>query len=128
MNRILVVEDNEMNRNMISRRLERRGFEVSFAVDGQSGVTAAETEIPNLILMDLSLPIMDGWEATRRIKSQPQTRNIPVIALTAHETEEERVKAVEAGCDDYETKPVDIDRLVEKIKAHISSGTLQSSV
>lgn len=128
MNRILVVEDNEMNRNMISRRLERRGFEVSFAVDGQSGVTAAETEIPNLILMDLSLPIMDGWEATRRIKSQPQTRNIPVIALTAHETEEERVKAVEAGCDDYETKPVDIDRLVEKIKTHISSGTLQSWV
>lgn len=128
MNRILVVEDNEMNRNMICRRLERRGFEVSFAVDGLSGVTAAETEIPNLILMDLSLPIMDGWEATRRIKAQPQTRHIPVIALTAHETDEERVKAVEAGCDDYETKPVDIDRLVEKIKVHIFSGTLQSSV
>ena len=128
MKRILVVEDNEMNRNMISRRLERRGFEVIFAVDGQSGVAIAETEIPNLILMDLSLPIMDGWEATRRIKNKPQTRQIPVIALTAHETEDEREMATAAGCDDYETKPVDIDRLVEKINAHIASRTPQPSV
>ncbi len=119
MNRILVVEDNEMNRDMLSRRLQRRGYEVIVAVDGQAGIEAAETEHPDLILMDMSLPIVDGWEATRRVKSRPETAHIPVVALTAHALEGERQKALDAGCDDYDTKPVELERLLQKIKALI---------
>lgn len=119
MNRILVVEDNEMNRDMLSRRLQRRGYEVIVAVDGQAGIEAAETEHPDLILMDMSLPIIDGWEATRRVKTHPETAHIPIVALTAHALEGERQKALDAGCDDYDTKPVELERLLQKIKALI---------
>lgn len=117
MTRILLVEDNEMNRDMLSRRLQRRGFQVLFAVDGREGVDAAELHLPDLILMDMSLPIMNGWDATKLIKSKPLTQHIPVIALTAHVLEGERDKARSAGCDDYDTKPVDLDRLLKKIAA-----------
>ena len=115
MSKILLVEDNEMNRDMLSRRLERKGFEVIIAVDGQQGVDLAGSESPALILMDLSLSVIDGWEATRLIKADPATQNIPVIALTAHAMAGDEQKAREAGCDDYDTKPVDIKRLLEKI-------------
>jgi len=115
MRKILLVEDNEMNRDMLSRRLERKGFEVVMAVDGQAGIDMASSSNPDLILMDLSLPIIDGWEATRRIKDDPVTQNIPVIALTAHAMEGDEQKALEAGCDDYDTKPVNLNRLLEKI-------------
>ncbi len=115
MSKILLVEDNEMNRDMLSRRLERKGFEIIIAVDGQQGVDLASSESPALILMDLSLPVIDGWEATRQIKANPATQNIPVIALTAHAMAGDEQKAREAGCDDYDTKPVDIKRLLEKI-------------
>jgi len=115
MSKILLVEDNEMNRDMLSRRLERKGFEVVLAVDGQAGVDMASSSSPDLILMDLSLPIMDGWEATRRIKADPATQAIPVIALTAHAMKEDEQKAREAGCDDYDTKPVNLSRLLEKM-------------
>ena len=114
--KILLVEDNEMNRDMLSRRLIRRGFEVIFAVDGEQGVDAARREKPDIILMDLSLPVMDGWEATRRVKSDDATRGVPVIALTARAMVGDREKAMEAGCDDYDTKPVEFDRLVGKIE------------
>ena len=115
MNKILLVEDNEMNRDMLTRRLERKGFEVAIAVDGQAGVEMASSASPDIILMDLSLPVMDGWEATRQIKSDPATLSIPVIALTAHAVAGDEQKAREAGCDDYDTKPVDLKRLLGKI-------------
>jgi CheY-like chemotaxis protein len=115
MAKILLVEDNEMNRDMLSRRLARRGFEVVVAVDGQEGVASAERESPDLILMDMSLPVTDGWEATRLIRAGERTSRIPVIALTAHAMAGDRDKALDAGCDDYDTKPVDIERLLEKI-------------
>ena len=115
MSKILLIEDNEMNRDMLSRRLERKGFEVVIAVDGQAGVDMAARESPDLILMDLSLPVIDGWEATRRIKADAATQSIPVIALTAHAMKEDEQKARDAGCDDYDTKPVNLNRLLEKI-------------
>jgi len=115
--KILLVEDNEMNRDMLSRRLERRGYEVVIAVDGAEGVDKAGSETPALILMDMSLPVVDGWDATRRIKAAPATRAIPIIALTAHAMSGDREKAVEAGCDDFDTKPVDLARLLGKIEA-----------
>jgi len=117
MPRILLVEDNEMNRDMLSRRLVRNGYEVFLATDGQQGLDMAVSERPDLILMDMSLPVMDGWEATRRIKANDATRRIPVIALTAHAMAGAREKALEVGCDDYDTKPVEISRLVGKIAA-----------
>jgi CheY-like chemotaxis protein len=116
MARVLLVEDNEVNRDMLSRRLTRRGFQVIFAVDGQQGVDLARSEKPDIILMDMSLPVMDGWEATRRVKSDDATRNVPVIGLTAHAMSGDREKAIEAGCDDYDTKPVELDRLIGKIE------------
>jgi len=116
MTKILLVEDNEDNRDMLSRRLERKNFVVSLAVDGEEGVKKAGEESPDLILMDMSLPIMDGWEATQSLKNNPETANIPVIALTAHAMSSDRDKALEAGCDDYDTKPVDFKRLLEKIE------------
>jgi two-component system cell cycle response regulator DivK len=115
MAKILLVEDNEMNRDMLSRRLARRGFEVVVAVDGREGVTAAQRESPDIILMDMSLPVTDGWEATRLIRADAGTAHIPVIALTAHAMAGDRDKALEAGCDDYDTKPVELERLLEKI-------------
>ena len=117
MPRILLVEDNEMNRDMLSRRLVRNGYDVSIAVDGQQGVDMAASEQPDLILMDMSLPVIDGWEATRRVRANETTRKIPVIALTAHAMAGDREKAIEAGCDDYDTKPVEIARLLGKIAA-----------
>ncbi len=112
---ILLVEDNEMNRDMLSRRLERRGFSVTCAEDGESGVRMATTDSPDLILMDLSLPGIDGWEATRMLKADPATAGIPIIALTAHALSEDHGKATEAGCDDFDIKPVDLNRLLGKI-------------
>lgn len=120
MARILLVEDNEMNRDMLSRRLQRRGYEVLIAVDGEQGVVEAQTHSPDLILMDMSLPILDGWEATRRLKEAPETRSIPVIALTAHAMSGDRDKAMEAGCDDFDTKPVEFERLLSKIEAMLN--------
>jgi two-component system cell cycle response regulator DivK len=117
MPKLLLVEDNEMNRDMLSRRLQRRGYEVVIAVDGQEGVALAQSEAPDLILMDMSLPVMDGWEATRRLKAASETMTIPVIALTAHAMSGDREKAMEAGCDDYDAKPIDLPRLLEKIEA-----------
>ncbi|KAA0255340.1 response regulator [Acidobacteria bacterium ACD] len=117
MAKILLVEDNEMNRDMLSRRLMRAGFEVVMAVDGQEGVTLARTAAPELILMDMSLPILDGYEATRLLKSDGATKGIPVIALTAHAMTGDREKSLEAGCDDYDTKPVEFPRLLGKIQA-----------
>jgi two-component system cell cycle response regulator DivK len=117
MPKILLVEDNEMNRDMLSRRLVRNGYEVSTAVDGQQGAEMALSERPDLILMDMSLPVIDGWEATRRIKANDATRRIPVIALTAHAMAGDREKAMEVGCEDYDTKPVEISRLLGKIAA-----------
>ena len=117
MPKILLVEDNEMNRDMLSRRLERRSFNVIIAVDGQQGVELAQSEVPDLILMDMSLPVVDGWTATRTIKDNPATANIPVIALTAHAMSADRQKALAAGCDDYDTKPVELTRLLEKMNA-----------
>lgn len=115
MAKILLVEDNEANRDMLSRRLVRKGFEVVMALDGQQAVDMAASENPDLILMDMSLPVIDGWEATRRVKSERTTRAIPVIALTAHAMAGDREKALDAGCDDYDTKPIDFSRLLEKI-------------
>ena len=117
MSKILLVEDNEMNRDMLSRRLERRGYSVAIAFDGRCAISAAEEEAPDLILMDMNLPEIDGWEVTRRLKSQDATRHIPVIALTAHAMVSDRQKALEAGCDEYEAKPVQFQRLVSKIQA-----------
>jgi CheY-like chemotaxis protein len=115
--KILLVEDNEMNRDMLSRRLVRKGFEVVMAVDGGQAVSMAESEHPDLILMDMSLPVIDGWEATRRVKAAEATAHIPVIALTAHAMSGDREKALDAGCDDYDTKPIEMPRLLEKIDA-----------
>jgi CheY-like chemotaxis protein len=117
MPKILLVEDNEMNRDMLSRRLVRRGYEVIMAVDGAEGVRMAAAEGPALILMDMSLPGLDGWEATRQLKTAPATRAIPIIALTAHAMSGDREKALAAGCDDFDTKPVDLPRLLAKIEA-----------
>ena len=114
---ILLVEDNEMNRDMLSRRLEKRGYEVVIAVDGQEGVNAAQTRKPDLILMDMSLPVVDGWEAARTLKAAEATRAIPIIALTAHAMSGDREKALGAGCDDFDTKPIDLPRLLGKIEA-----------
>ena len=116
MPKILLVEDNEMNRDMLSRRLERKGFEVVLAMEGESGVRLAGSEAPDLVLMDMSLPVLDGWEATRRLKASPVTQRIPVIALTAHAMSSDREKAIAAGCDDYDTKPIDFPRLLGMIE------------
>ena len=121
MPRILLVEDNEMNRDMLSRRLQRRGYEVLIALDSQMGIAMAEAQSPDLILMDMSLPVMDGWEATRTLKANAATRNIPVIALTAHAMSTDRDKAIEAGCNDYDTKPIELTRLLGKMEALIPS-------
>lgn len=115
MPKILLIEDNEMNRDMLSRRLRRRGYEVVIAVDGVTGVAMAKSETPDLILMDMSLPVMDGWEATKKIKADSQTCSIPTIALTAHAMSGDREKAFKAGCDDYDTKPIELSRLIGKI-------------
>jgi CheY-like chemotaxis protein len=117
MPKILYVEDDELNRDMLSRRLERRGYTVVIATDGHQGIAAARAETPDLILMDMSLPALDGWEATLRIKSIPETQSIPIIALTAHAMAGDREKALAAGCNDYDTKPVDFARLLGKIQA-----------
>ncbi len=116
MTRILLVEDNEMNRDMLSRRLERKGYEVLLALDGQQGVNMARAEQPDLVLMDMSLPVLDGWSATRQLKADDATKRIPVIALTAHAMASDRDAALEAGCDDYDTKPIELPRLLEKIE------------
>jgi two-component system cell cycle response regulator DivK len=116
MTKLLLVEDNEMNRDMLSRRLQKKGYEVVLAVDGEEGVAKAQGEAPALILMDMSLPGIDGWEATRRIKADPTTKSIPVIALTAHALTSDREAALAAGCDDFDTKPVEITRLLAKIE------------
>jgi len=126
MPRILLVEDNEMNRDMLSRRLIRNGYEVVIAVDGQQGVDMAVSEKPDLILMDMSLPVIDGWEATRRIKAEGATSKIPVIALTAHAMAGDREKAMEVGCDDYDTKPVEIARLLGKMTALLEAPSRQA--
>lgn len=127
MPRILLVEDNEMNRDMLSRRLERRGYEVLIAVDGQVGMKMAETEAPDLILMDMSLPVIDGWEATRTLKAAERTKEIPIIALTAHAMSTDRDKAIDAGCDDYDTKPIELPRLLSKMEALLTRGAANAS-
>ena len=119
--KILLVEDNEMNRDMLSRRLARKGFEVVIAVDGVQAVEMAESETPALILMDMSLPVIDGWEATRRLKAQAVTKATPMIALTAHAMSGDREKCLAAGCDDYDTKPIEFKRLLEKIRAQLEN-------
>jgi CheY-like chemotaxis protein len=124
MPKILLVEDNEMNRDMLSRRLQRKGFQVVLALDGLTGVEMSQIQAPDLILMDMSLPVLDGWEATRRLKADTATRHIPVIALTAHAMSSDREKALEAGCDDYDTKPVELPRLLAKIEALLSGGEM----
>ena len=124
MAKILIVEDNPMNRDMLSRRLIRSGHLVRMAGDGRQGIASAQTENPDLILMDMSLPEIDGWEATRRLKSDKSTRRIPVIALTAHAMSSDRQKCMEAGCDDYDTKPVDYQRLTAKIQAALQTGAV----
>jgi CheY-like chemotaxis protein len=122
MAKILLVEDNEMNRDMLSRRLERKGYQVIIAIDGGEGVEMAHSEAPDLILMDMSLPVLDGWEATRRLKAAPETTGIPIIALTAHAMASDREKALEAGCDDYDTKPIELPRLLGKIETMLSGA------
>lgn len=122
MARILLVEDNEMNLDMLSRRLERRGYDIVIATDGTQGVALATEEAPDLILMDMSLPVMDGWEATRRIKADEAISHIPIIALTAHAIAGDREKALAAGCDEYESKPVKFPRLMEKIKSFLENS------
>jgi two-component system, cell cycle response regulator DivK len=124
MSKILVVEDNEMNRDMLSRRLQRRGYEVVIAVDGQEGVALAQSEVPDLILMDMSLPVLDGWEATRQLKAASETKSIPIVALTAHAMSDDREKALEAGCDDYDTKPIEMPRLLAKVEALLGKRTI----
>ncbi len=120
MARILLVEDNEMNSDMLSRRLRRKGYEVTIAEDGKQGVERTLAELPDLVLMDMSLPVMDGWEATRAIKANEAIRHIPVIALTAHAVVGDREKALEAGCDDFDTKPVEMPRLLAKVEAQLA--------
>ena len=126
MTKMLLVEDNEMNRDMLSRRLERKGYQVAIAVDGQQGVEMAQADPPALILMDMSLPVLDGWEATRRVKTDERTRHIPVIALTAHAMQGDEQKAKEAGCDDYDVKPVELPRLLEKMERLLGGSAAQS--
>jgi CheY-like chemotaxis protein len=121
MTKILLVEDNEMNRDMLSRRLARRGFAVVCALDGQQGLDLARAERPDIVLMDMSLPVLDGWTATRRMREDPELRGIPVIALTAHAMAEDEQRAREAGCDDFDTKPVELSRLLAKIEALVPS-------
>jgi two-component system, cell cycle response regulator DivK len=120
MPKVLLVEDNEMNRDMLSRRLARRGFDVLMAVDGEQGVQMAKAEMPDLILMDMSLPVLDGWGATRQIKAEASTQSIPLIALTAHAMAGDRDKALQAGCDDYDTKPIELPRLLDKMERLLS--------
>ena len=122
MPKILLVEDNEMNRDMLTRRLNRNGFEVVVAVNGQEGVELASSARPDLILMDMSLPVLDGWEATKQVKANPQTARIPVIALTAHAMASDKDKALAAGCDEFDTKPVELPRLLEKINALLGAA------
>ncbi len=117
MTTILIVEDNEMNRDMLSRRLERKGYRILIAVDGEQGIEVARAQEPDLILMDMSLPVVDGWEATRRLKADATLKSIPVIALTAHAMANDREKALRAGCDDYDTKPIELPRLLAKMEA-----------
>ena len=126
--KLLLIEDNETNRDMLSRRLERKGYQVVLAADGQSGVEMAQSQTPDLILMDMSLPVLDGWEATRRLKADAATHGIPIIALTAHAMSSDRDKALEAGCDDYDTKPVEMPRLIGKIEALLSRAQGESKV
>ena len=121
MAKVLLVEDNEMNRDMLSRRLKKKGYEVVMAFDGQRGVEMAAEESPDIILLDMSLPVMDGWDAARNLKASDKTKSIPIIALTAHAMAGDRDKALGAGCDDYDTKPVDIKRLLEKIEGWLSA-------
>ena len=121
MAKILLVEDNEMNRDMLSRRLERRGYQVVIAVDGQQGVDLAQSSSPDLILMDMSLPVIDGWEATRQLKAMDRMKAVPIIALTAHAMSGDREKALDAGCNDYDTKPIELPRLLGKIEALLGS-------
>jgi two-component system cell cycle response regulator DivK len=122
MSRILLVEDNDMNRDMLSRRLQRKGHEVLMAADGMQGILMAESEIPDLILLDMSLPVIDGWEAARRLKASSATSGVPIIALTAHAMAGDREKALQAGCDDYDTKPVDFAQLLVKIEALLAAA------
>jgi two-component system, cell cycle response regulator DivK len=122
MTRVLLVEDNDMNRDMLSRRLRRRGFEVLIATDGAQGLAMAAAEKPDVILMDMSLPVLDGWEATRRLKAAPDTAGIPVIGLTAHAMATDRDRCLEAGCDEYDTKPVELPRLLGKIERLLGTG------
>jgi CheY-like chemotaxis protein len=123
MPRVLLIEDNEANRDMLSRRLTRRGYQISIATDGRQGIAAAQAEQPDLILMDMSLPEIDGWEVTRLLKSQQATRHIPVIALTAHAMVSDRQRALEVGCDDYDTKPVELSRLLSKMTSLLERET-----
>ena len=127
MARLLLIEDNEMNRDMLSRRLERRGYQVLIAVDGQQGLDTASAEKPELILLDMSLPVVDGWEVARRLKTDATLRSIPVIALTAHAMAGDRERALEAGCDDYDTKPVELPRLLQKIEALLARSAAATS-
>jgi CheY-like chemotaxis protein len=127
MARLLLVEDNEMNRDMLSRRLERRGYQVLIAVDGQQGLDLAAAEKPELVLLDMSLPVVDGWEVARRLKADPALKNIPVIALTAHAMSGDRERALESGCDDYDTKPVELPRLLQKIEALLARSAAPQS-
>jgi CheY-like chemotaxis protein len=128
MPKILLVEDNEMNRDMLSRRLERKGFQVILAVDGAAGVEMVTSAAPDLVLMDMSLPVLDGWEATRRLKADPATRHVPVIALTAHAMSSDRGRALEAGCDDYDTKPIELPRLLAKMETLLARGSAADPV
>jgi two-component system cell cycle response regulator DivK len=122
MSKILLVEDNDMNRDMLSRRLQRKGHEVLMAADGMQGILMAESEIPDLILLDMSLTVIDGWEAARRLKASSATSGVPIIALTAHAMAGDREKALQAGCDDYDTKPVDFAQLLVKIEALLAAA------
>ncbi len=125
MTKILLVEDNEPNRDMLSRRLQRKEYDVVMALDGEQGVALAQSESPDLILMDMSLPVLDGWEATRLLKAAPETRGIPIIALTAHAMSSDREKAIQAGCDDYDTKPIELTRLLAKMEALLAKKASQ---
>ena len=126
MTKILLVEDNEMNRDMLSRRLQRKGYQVAIAVDGQQGIEMAQADPPALILMDMSLPVLDGWEATRRLKADDRTKHIPILALTAHAMHGDEQKAKEAGCDDYDVKPIELERLLGKMRALLGQSPAAS--